>query len=147
MFLFIIVLKFITQVQFRWWLWIQLFSFVDLPSEKYFKAKTKGSSSSFFLLSCSAILRLRLLLRVNTDWSLRSELSESDKFSCVAMSTLLKTLETQSPPQLCFRLFKGNSKSSAPTVCYAPAQWRPSAEVLHGSCSLFWFVVLAERKS
>lgn len=65
----------------------------DLPSEKYFKARTSGSSASFFRLSFSATLRLLLQLRLDKDWSFRDDESGSEcpeRLSFVAISTLLK---------------------------------------------------------
>lgn len=62
----------------------------QLPSEKYFTARTNESSASFFLLSFSAILRLLLLLRLVTDWSLDEDRSESDKFSVSAIFYIAK---------------------------------------------------------
>lgn len=106
-----------------------------LPSEKYFRARTNGSSASFFRLSISATLRLRLILRLDTDRSFEDGKPDSEgskRFCVAAISTLPKHTNTQHFP-VCSHSNK--TQILRATVCPALAQWGISAQVLPGRCS------------
>lgn len=110
--------------------------YLDVPSEKYFRAKTNGSSASFFLLSFSATLILLLPLRLDADWSLTDDWSESDRFCVAAISTLPKLKNTVTP-----FVFSHSNKTQIirATVCPALAQSGLPVLLLRGSCSPFVF--------
>lgn len=68
-----------------------------LPLEKYLMLRTNGSSASLFPFFFSATL---LLLRLDTDWSLADDWSESDgsdRFSCVAIFYIAPSFKTLRP--------------------------------------------------
>lgn len=82
-----------------------------LPSEKYFRARTNGSSALFFLLSFSATLWLLLLLWLDKLSSFKDDCSESegsDRLAFVAMSSLL---ELKDWAVVLLSSFKQNSNS------------------------------------
>lgn len=105
-----------------------------LPSEKYFRASTNRSSAWIFLLSFSATLKLLLLLRLDRDsLDLGSDSDNSDRLCFAAISTLLKLKNT-----VLRYVFSHSNKTQIfrATVCSAPAQCVPSAQLHPGSCSL-----------
>ena len=96
------------------------------PSDKYFRARTNGSSASFFFLSFSATLKLLLPFRLDPDWSPRDDRSESDKFKVPAISTLPMFKTTN----FSFTFVHSNKTQIVrATVCPALAQYYPDGLV------------------